>query len=102
MPKFRFGIIAGWIQAGATSSSGALPGDGTLWKGPKQEVLDGLDRCPGSFFCGTVVPAIATSNPHIHFGQFADQNQWGARFKDFSTRVLVLGKLHYRMPPVMH
>jgi len=67
MPKFRFGIIAGWIQAGATSSSGALPGDGTLWKGPKQEVLDGLDRCPGSFFCGTVVPAFAASNPHIIF-----------------------------------
>ena len=48
---------------------------------------------PAPFFCGTVVPAIAASNPHIHFRHFANQNQWRERFKNFSTRVLVLGKL---------
>jgi hypothetical protein len=32
---------------------------------PASKILDGLDRCPGSFFCGTVVPAIAASNPHV-------------------------------------
>jgi hypothetical protein len=91
MPNLYAGIIAGWIRVGRNSNA-ALPANGILWKGRQQKGLDGLDRCPGSFFCGTVVPAIAASNPHIHFRHFAEQNQWRERFKNFSTRVLVPGK----------
>jgi hypothetical protein len=54
---------------------------GTTRRGASRKVLDGLDRCPGSFFCGTVVPAIAASNPHIQFRQIYVRNQWGIRFK---------------------
>ena len=80
MPKFHVGIIAGWIREGRCANA-ALPANGILWKGRQQEGLDGLDRCPGSFFCGTVVPAIAASNPHIQFRQIYVRNQWGIRFK---------------------
>src|ERR1700733_12993832 len=55
-------------------------------------IWTGWIDAPAPFFCGTVVPAIAASNPHIHFRHFVMQNQWRGRFKDFSTRVLVLGK----------
>jgi hypothetical protein len=70
MPKLHAAIIAGWVCEGRNSSAAALAANGISCKGRQQEGLDGLDRCPGSFFCGTVVPAIAASNPHIHFRYF--------------------------------
>ena len=46
---------------------------------------------PRLLFCGTVVPAIAASNPHMQFRQIELRNQWGIRFKIFGTEVLVPG-----------
>src|SRR5271155_4829288 len=56
-----------------------------------RKVWTGWIDAPAPFFCGTVVPAIAASNPHIHFRQSLNQNQWRCGFKIFSTQVLVLG-----------
>jgi len=46
---------------------------------------------PRLLFCGTVVPAIAASNPHVKCGWLDARNQWGIRFNDFGTEVVVPG-----------
>jgi len=42
----------------------------------RQEGLDGLASVPGSFFCGTVVPASQPSNPRSNLGIWRRSGQW--------------------------
>lgn len=69
MPKFHFGIIAGWIREGRCANV-ALPANGILWKGRQQEGLDGLDRCPGSFFLWNRRPRNRSFQPAHPFSPF--------------------------------
>jgi hypothetical protein len=69
MPKLYAGIIRGWIREG-TNSSAALPADGIVWKGRQQEGLDGLDRCPGSFFLWNRRPRNRSFQPAHPFSPF--------------------------------
>jgi len=56
----------------------------------RQEGFDGLASVPGSFFCGTVVPASQPSNPQSNFEIWDGSDQWLRWFISQGTGVLVL------------
>jgi hypothetical protein len=70
MPKFHFGIIADGIRDGRRPSA-ALRANGILWKGRQQEGLDGLDRCPGSFFLWNRRPRNRSFQPAQPFSAYS-------------------------------
>src|SRR5271156_5045659 len=90
MPKFHFGIIADWIRVGGRPSA-ALPANGILWKGRQQEGLDGLDRCPGSFFFWNRRPRNRSFQPAHVVSLYLRPQPIGHPVHIFGAEVLVPG-----------
>jgi hypothetical protein len=69
MLPISVGTIAAWLREGGNSGADQ-PAGGVFGRDAGRRIWTGWIDAPAPFFCGTVVPAIAASNPHIHFRDF--------------------------------